>query len=158
MSLQPFFQWLNELPVSKGINESNWIYAVVQAFHLVALAVFAGAVLVIDLRLMGRGFIQQPLARVARDARPWVIGGFLGLVVTGIPQLMSGANKEYFSGLFWFKMEVLLVAIIFHLTAVRKVTQAEEGRVGPFWAKVVGLVSIVLWLGVAVLARLIGLF
>ncbi len=156
--MQSLFQSINDLAISKAINESNWIFAMIQAFHLVSLAVFAGAVLVVDLRLLGRGFKQQTLAEVTRDAQPWLIGGFIALVATGIPQLMSLAMKEYFSTLFWIKMGFFLGAIVFTLTVRRKVTLADEGRVRPFWSKVVGLVSIVLWLGVAVPARLIGLF
>ncbi len=156
--LQSFFFWLGELSLSKGISESNWIFAVVQAFHLVALAIFMGAVITVDLRLLGRGFSQQPVKQVAKDAQPWLIAGFIGLVATGIPQLMSTASKQYFSGLFWIKMEVLLVAIIFTFIVRRKVTLADEARVGPVWSKVVGIVSTALWIGVAVPARLIGLF
>jgi len=100
---------------------------------------------------------RQPLAQVARDAQPWLIGGFIGLLVTGIPQLLSLAMKEYYSSIFWLKMEFLLVAVIFTFTLRRKVTLADEARVGPFWAKVVGLVSIALWSAVAIQARLIGL-
>jgi hypothetical protein len=157
MSLQPFFEWLNGLAVSRAINESSWIYALDQSFHLVALAVFAGALLIVDLRLLGRGLTQQPVAQVAHDAQPWLIGGFFGLVATGIPQLISAATKEYNSPIFWLKMEVLLVAFIFTITIRRKVTLADEARVGKFWSKVVGLVSIALWAGVAIPARLIGL-
>ena len=156
--MQSFFQSVNDLAMSKGINESNWIFAVIQAFHLVALAVFAGGLLVVDLRLLGRGFKHQRLTDVARDAQPWLIGGFFALILTGIPQFMSLAMKEYFSTLFWIKMGFLLAAIIFTLTVRRKVTMADEGRVGSLWLKLVGLVSIVLWTGVAVPARLIGLF
>lgn len=157
MSLLPFFEWLDALGPSNFIRESVWIYSVVQALHLVALAVFAGAVLIVDLRLLGRGMRQQPLAQVARDAQPWLILGFGGLVVTGIPQLMATPIKEYYHPYFWLKMEVLLVAVIFTFTLRRKVTLADEARVGPFWSKVVGLASIALWSGVAIPARLIGL-
>ena len=157
MFLLPFFEWLEALPLSDAIRSSVWFYAVDQSVHLVALAVFAGAVLIVDLRLLGRGMREQPLAQVARDAQPWLMWAFLGLFVTGIPQLMSTAMKEFYSPFFWFKMEVMLLAVIFTLTIRRKVTRADEARVGPFWGKVVGLVSIALWSGVAVPARLIGL-
>ena len=70
---------------------------------------------------------------------------------------MSTAMKEFYSPFFWFKMETLLLAVIFTLTIRREVTRADEARVGPFWGKVVGLVSIALWSGVAIPARLIGL-
>lgn len=155
--MQRFFEWFGAWPASIAIRESTWIYAFVQAFHLVALAVFFGSVLIVDLRLLGRGMRERPLAQVARDAWPWFTRSFLALLVTGIPQLMSNASREYYSPYFWFKMEVMLVALIFAFTLRRKITLADETRVGPVWGKVVGLVSIVLWLGVAIPARLIGL-
>jgi putative copper export protein len=156
--LQPYFEWLNNLPVSVAINESGWIAAVIQAFHLLALVLFTGGVLVVDLRLLGSGLTQEPVSRVARDSRPWLTWGLIGLTVTGIPQLMSLAQKEYDSEFFWVKMYFLVAALVFTFTVRRKVTQAEEARVGRFWSAVVGLVSIALWTGVVVPARLIGLF
>ncbi len=155
--LQTYFERLEAHPLSEAIRQSVWFYAVDQALHLVALAVFAGAVLIVDLRLLGSGARRQPLAQVARDAQPWLIGGFVGLLVTGIPQLMSTATKEFYSPLFWIKMEVLVVAILFTLTIRYKITMADEARLGPVWPKIVGLISIALWLGVAIPARLIGL-
>jgi hypothetical protein len=155
--LQTSFERLEVHPLSEAIRQSIWFYAVDQALHLVALAIFAGAVLIVDLRLLGGGARRQPLAQVARDAHPWLVGGFLGLVVTGIPQLMSTATKEFYSPLFWFKMEVLVVATIFTFTIRYAVTRSDEARLGPVWPKVVGLVSIALWLAVAIPARLIGL-
>jgi putative copper export protein len=158
MSLLHFFQWMNELAPSVGIRESIWLGAIVNVMHLLSLAVLAGAVLIVDLRLLGGGMKQRPLADVARDAQPWVIGSLLGLLVTGIPQLISNAIREYYSFFFWFKMAVLVLALIYTFTVRRQVTLADEGRVGPAWAKVVGFISIALWAGVAIPARLIGLF
>src|SRR5688572_12692343 len=122
--LEPLFQWISSLPVSKAIGESIWIYPLVQAIHLVFLAIFAGAILIVDLRLLGKAMTQQPVALVAHDARPWMIGGLIGLVVTGIPQLMQNAMREYFAEFFWWKMYILAAAIIFTFTVRHKVTQA----------------------------------
>jgi hypothetical protein len=157
--LEPFFQWMNDLAVSKAIGESIWIYPLVQAIHLLFLALFAGALLIVDLRLMGFGIREQPVARIARDARPWVIVGFLGLVVTGMPQLMQNAMREYFSEYFWLKMYFIPIALIFTFTIRQKVALADESRFTPLVGKLVGLTSILLWIGgVAIPARLIGLF
>ena len=65
--LEPFFQWMNDLAVSKAIGESIWIYPLVQAIHLLFLALFAGALLIVDLRLMGFGMREQPVAIRARS-------------------------------------------------------------------------------------------
>jgi hypothetical protein len=157
--LQPFFQWMNDLPVSKAIGESIWIFPVVQAVHLLFLALFAGALLIVDLRLLGLGLKAQSVAKIARDARPWLIVGLLGLVVTGTPQLMQNAMREYYSDFFWMKMYMLPIALIYTFTIRQKVTMAENPHVGPLWSWVVGFVSILLWFGgVTIPSRLIGLF
>ena len=156
MNMQKFFEWFGNWPLSLAIRESTWIYAFIQAFHLVALGVFFGAVLIVDLRLLGM-MRERPLKEVASDAWPWYKWTFIALLVTGIPQLLSNSSREYFSPYFWFKMEVMIVALIYTATVRRRVTMADESRIGPIWGKVVGLVSIVLWFGVAIPARLIGL-
>lgn len=157
--LEPFFQWMNDLAVSKAIGESIWIYPLVQAIHLLFLALFAGALLIVDLRLMGFGIREQSTARLARDARPWLIVGFLGLVVTGMPQLMQNAMREYFSDFFWLKMYFIPIALVFTFTIRQKVALADEARFSPIVTRFVGLASILLWIGgVAIPARLIGLF
>lgn len=157
MSLLPFFQSLESNAFSIALRRWAVFSAMINVVHLLALVVFAGAVLIVDLRLLGRGMTKQPLAQVARDARPWLIGGFLGLLVTGIPQLIATPIKQYYSPFFWLKMAALLLGVIFTLTVRHKVTLADEARVGRFWATVVGLVSIAIWTSVAVGARLIGL-
>ncbi|HKE83070.1 MAG TPA: DUF6644 family protein [Vicinamibacterales bacterium] len=157
--LQPYFQAMNDSWVAKAISESLWIYPLDQAIHLVFLALFAGAILILDIRLLGMGMREQSVSKVARDAWPWMLVGLLGLVATGIPQLIQNAMREYYSEFFWIKMYVLPVALIYTLTVRRMVSQAEEGRVNPGMQKIVGLVSILLWFGgVAIPSRLIGLF
>ncbi len=153
-----YFVWIASWPVSRAINESSWIFAVVQAFHLVSLGFLAGALLMVDLRLLGKGFSQQPTANVARDARPWLLGSIVAMVLTGVPQFISLATKEYESPYFRYKMLFLLLALIFTFTIRRRVAYAPEGRFGGGISKVVALVSIGLWTTVAINGRLIGFF
>ena len=156
--MENFFVWLGDLPVSRAIGESIWIYPVIQAFHLVFLAILAGALLIVDLRLLGSGMIRQPTAVVARDARPWLVGGIIGMAITGIPQMMQNAMREYYSEFFWQKMYFLAAALVFTFTVRRKVALAADGSVAPIWSKLVAIVSILLWGTVVVSGRLIGLF
>lgn len=153
--LQPFFEWLGSLPASQAIGASIWIYPLIQAFHLVFLALFAGALLIVDLRLLGFGMRSQPVSQVARDARPWLILGFIGMVCTGVPQLMQNASREYFSEFFWYKMYLIAFGLILIVTVRRKMTQTVEPTLG---GRLVGLLSILVWGAVTVNARLIGLF
>ena len=155
--MKAFFDWFQTLAFSVAFRESAWMFAVIEAAHLLALAVFAGAVLIVDLRLLGGGLKERPLPQVARDAQPWLMGSIVGLFVTGVPMIMGNGEKYYYSEFFWQKMGVLVVAFIYTFTIRRRFARADEGRVRPVWRKAVGLGSIALWLFVAVWGRLIGL-
>jgi hypothetical protein len=156
--LRSFFtETIQNYWLSTAIRESIWIYAFDQCLHLVALTVLAGAILIVDMRLLGGGLKGRPIAEVARGAHPWLVGAFLMMVATGIPQVMSNATKEYFSEFFWIKMYALLPAVIFTFTVRHRVAMAGEGRVAPFKLKLVALVSLALWSTVAISGRLIGL-
>jgi len=153
--LQGFFEAMGQWPISQAIGASIWIYPLVQAVHLVFLAFFAGGIVIVDLRLLGYGMRSKTIAQVARDARPWMILGFLGLVATGLPQLMQNATREYFSEFFWYKMYLIGFGLIFLVTVRRKMTQGAEATAA---SKVVVLISMAIWTGVTITARLIGLF
>jgi uncharacterized protein DUF6644 len=140
--LQGFFEAMGQWPISQAIGASIWIYPLVQAVHLVFLAFFAGGIIIVDLRLLGYGMRSKPISQVARDARPWMI-------------MMQNATREYFSEFFWYKMYLLAFGLIFLVTVRRKMTQAAESSTA---TKVVGLISMVIWTGVTINARLIGLF
>src|SRR5687767_15305518 len=129
----------------------------VNVAHLAALVMFVGAVLIVDLKLLGDDE-GTPVDAIARGAEPWLLLGFVLLVLTGVPQLISNALREYYSIFFWFKMVVMVVALVFTFTIRRRVTLAPAGQVGAVTRKLVGAVSIVLWASVAIPARLIGLF
>lgn len=155
--LLPFFTWMQNLPLSTAVQSSVWMAAVVNIAHLISLAFFAGAVLIVDLRLLGTGAREQPIAQLAGDARPWQFWGLLALFFTGLPQLASLAIRNYYNFSFWFKMTALLLAVIYMFTIRRSVVFADPASVSPAKAKLVGLVSIVLWMCVVIPARLIGL-
>jgi len=156
MSLLPLFQWMASVPFFQG-TWSDYLGPGLNVVHLLAMVVFTGALLIVDLRLLGGVLKQHPVAPIARDAQPWLVGGFLMLVATGIPAVMATAMTQYRNPMFWYKMYFLLAGIIFTFTIRHRVARADEARLGPIWPKVVGLVSIALWGTVAASARLIML-
>jgi len=156
--LLPFFQWMQESPASMYILSTTWFSPIVQVMHLTALAIFAGSILIVDLRLIGVGVTATPLAQVARDARPWFFWGLIALFITGMPSVASTAMKQYFSPFFWWKMELLMLGLVFTYTIRQKfVNNDASGELSPIWPKVAGMFSIAVWTGVAIGARLIGL-
>ena len=117
-----------------------------------------GAVLVVDLRLLGFGLCHQPVAQVARDAERWMLVSLLVLLPTGILQFMCfAATKYYYLTAFWVKMAALSLALVFTFAVRRRVVMADERRISPVWNRLVALVSLSLWSTVAIAGRLIGL-
>ena len=150
--LLPFFKWMEGLAV---YGPSIYLGPAVNIVHLSAMVTFLGALLIVDLRLLGAGLTQQSTATVARDAQPWLLGGLIILTLTGIPAVMATATLQYSNSVFWVKMYLLAIAVIYTFTVRRKVAFAAEGRFGSGTMKAVGLLSIVMWLMVAAFARLI---
>jgi uncharacterized protein DUF6644 len=156
VSLFPFFQWCEASTVGSAIRESLWAFAVIESIHLLGLAAIGGSVLVVDLRMLGIGLRNRPIAEVAQDAYPWFVGSLIVMLVTGVALFLSEAVKCYYSPPFWLKISSLALAMLFSFTIKRRVTLADESRLRPVWFKLVALVSLTLWFGVGAGGRWIG--
>jgi hypothetical protein len=155
----PAFQWLQQSWLGTAINNSNWAFAAIEAGHLLALAAIGGAVIVVDLRLMGWAFRRQPVAEIARSVQPWLVLSLIGMFLTGIPLLASlAATKYYFNQPFRWKMYLLSAAILFTFTIRRYVVMKDEARVHSAVAKATAIISIMLWSGVGIMGRGIGFY
>lgn len=132
------------------------MFPVIEAVHLVAFAALGGTVLLVDLRLLGLAFRSQPVARLATDAWPWMNASLATAIATGTLLFVSEPLKLYYNDPFWIKITCLGLALVFTFTVRRSVVLAGEERVGPFWGKLVGAVSLALWSGVAWGGRWIG--
>jgi Family of unknown function (DUF6644) len=156
MDLLPFFQWCYDTPVGDTIRNSTWLFPLIEAFHLLGLAVTVGAVLLVDLRLLGAGLIKQSPAELAAGAQPWLIGGIVLMFASGIPLFLSESIKCYYSFPFWVKMTSLLLAIVFTFAVLRRVAQTDAASHGSIPGRLTAVTSLVLWFGVAWGGRWIG--
>jgi hypothetical protein len=154
--LLPLFEALEASAIGEAIRNSLWMFPIIEAFHLVGLAVIGGAILVVDFRLLGLGLRNHSVSKLARDMQPWVIGSIILMVLSGLPLFLSEAIKCYYSFAFWTKMTALLFALAFTFTVRRNVTAAPDDRFSPLRAKAVGLTSIALWATVGWGGRWIG--
>ena len=158
MSLFEFCERVQYSPLLSAMRNSPWFFPLIASIHLMGLALIGGALLVVDLRLLGLGLRHQPVAQVARDAERWLLVSLLVLLPTGLLQFMCfAATKYYYLTAFWVKMAALSLALVFTFVVRRKVAMADETRINPVWSKLVALVSLSLWSTVAIAGRLIGL-
>jgi hypothetical protein len=156
LNMPGLVEWVASSALSKAISTSTWAFAVIESVHLLALAVIGGAVLIVDLKLLGFGIRTQGLEEIARDAQKWFLGSWLVMIVTGLLLFWSEPQKLYYSTPFAVKMLCLILGTIFALTVRRKVANTGEGRVSPLLMKLVALVSLGLWFGVGAGGRWIG--
>jgi hypothetical protein len=156
MSILPFFQWCYQTPVGETIRDSTWLFPVIEAIHLLGLGLTVGAVLLVDLRLLGTGLNRQPVSQLAAAAQPWLLGGLALMVASGFPLFLSEAMKCYYSIPFWIKMTCLLLAVFFTFTIRRRVTQTDAISDRPLLGRFTALISLSLWFGVAWGGRWIG--
>ncbi len=154
MSLLSLFEAIEATTLAGTIKQSVWLFPAIEALHLLGLALLGGAVLMLDLRLMGWGLSSATPAQLERQSRPWARAGLVLLVVTGGVLFSSETLKLYGNASFWLKMAALLTVLVY-TAAVRNPVARRTRGVGAR-SRVVALVSLLLWLTVAVAGRWIG--
>jgi hypothetical protein len=153
--LLPLFEWCESSALGEVIRTSLWLFPAIECVHLLGLVLLGGAVLLVDLRLLGLGLRDQPLRTVGDAGHRLLLGGLLLMVVTGVPLFLSEAIKCYYSQAFWVKIVTLMPAALFALTVRRRVTAATDERRRGLQA-LTALVSLGLWFTVAAAGRWIG--
>jgi hypothetical protein len=156
MSVLSFFTWCEGSSVGEAIRHSRWLFPAIECFHLLALSVLGGAVLVVNLSLLGLGLGRHPIAKLWRDARPWMLGSLAVMLVSGFLLFTSEAVKLYYHEAFWVKMSALLLSILFTFTVQRGTVLSDPDRLTAFRSRTVALVSLFLWFLVGAGGRWIG--
>jgi Family of unknown function (DUF6644) len=154
--LLPLFKFVDQSWLGHFVADSKWIFPAIEAVHIVALALLFGALLMLNLRLLGLGLKGKPIAQLSRDLAPWVLCSLIIILVTGVGLFSSEALKAYASVPFQVKMVFLFAAILFHFTIYSHVIKAREAQIRPLWNKLAAIMSIALWLGVGIGGRGIG--
>ena len=153
-----FFKWVNGSWMSQTINDSIWLFPAIEGVHLVALALLFGAILVLNLRLMGIMMRERPLPQLFSELQPWTLCSLIVILVSGVLLFMSEAMKAFHSTPFRIKIVLLVAAIVFHYTISWKLMRRDDPQFSPAINKAAGGIAIALWLGVGFAGRAIGFF
>lgn len=152
--LLPFFEWCEATALGLAVRESVWFFPAIEAVHLLGLCLLGGALLIVDLRMLGAGLTRTPVALLARQARPWLVAGVVTMMATGVLLFLSEAIKCYYSQAFWVKITTLPLALLFTFAVRERVAAASHVAGAPVAAT--GALSIALWVIVAAAGRWIG--
>jgi hypothetical protein len=156
MSLLHLFHWYDHTALAAAMRKSTWAFAVVEMIHLMGLALLGGAVLIVNLRLLGVILRGRPADRIARELWPILVASVAVLTVTGILMVSEETMKCYHSAAFRLKMLLFVPALVLsfglHRWLKREGGPPDSGRV----TKLVACLSLALWFGVGVAGRAIG--
>lgn len=150
---------LQNSALSQLLRSSIWLYPLVNIGHVVGIALLFGAIVPLDLRLMGF-FRRTPQEHLANTLVPVAVAGLVLALFTG--SLLFATRPLDYVGepLFGIKLGLLGAAVV----------NALELRYSQGWrglgiahrepllpaCRVRGLLSVVLWLGVIAAGRLMG--
>jgi hypothetical protein len=153
--------WLEGSPLGHAMrNAGVWSYGIVNLTHILGVSSLFGAVLVLDLRLLGL-WRSIPLASIARPTVPIATTGFIVAALSGLC-LLSTNGSEYIGNPFLLIkfpaifVGLLNVVVLNRLPAwkereTRVISTAEQRQLSVF-----GGVSLLSWLTAIGAGRLIG--
>jgi len=151
-----FCRWCNGSFFGHGIRDSVWLFPFVETFHLVALGVLGGTILLLNMRLVGIRFPAMPMRELARELHAWLLGSLAVMLASGFLLFSTEAVKMYGNWAFRLKMLLLVLAVLFTFTLHRRLTQTEETRIAPLWRWLAAALCVMLWAGVGLGGRAIG--
>jgi hypothetical protein len=153
-------RWLEETRLGSGLAGSAYVFPLVEGAHVLALAFSVGTIIWFDLRLLGVWMPHQPVSRVFGSLKPWMLGGFAVMFVTGALLFTSLATSACVHPYFQIKIVLLVLAglnvAFYTFTIDRRRHQWDEAPTPPVQARIAGLVSLVLWAGVIAAGRIMA--
>lgn len=133
-------------PSTNPLNSQEWIFPVLEVFHISFFAASIGLISVVNLRLWGVVFDKTPVPDLNRKLFLWTLAGLTVVLVAGMMLFTTDPYRYFYNPAFRFKMIALLVAIFYHYTVHAMVIN--RGGEGSAIARLSAIVSTALWVSV----------
>jgi len=159
--IQQFAEWLSQTSLSILIQTHNaWVIPTIQSIHIIAIGVVLTSVLMIDLRILGRAGRDQTLRATTDRFGPWLSGALLVLLITGVSMVVGEPVRALLSFSFWLKMFFVavgtLIAAVFQITLKSHEHHWQHTLVNRRTVKSLAILTLLIWVSVVVLGRLIA--
>ena len=155
--------WLQSTAFFTALREGpGWanLYPVVLSLHMVALALFAGTVLMTNMRLLGWAMTGQAVGDLIDQLKIPKRVGFTLAITCGILLFGCKAEEYYYNAFFRLKMALLILvglhALIFRNKVYNTLSQHHKSKLIPPTARLAAVLSLVLWVSIACAGRGIG--
>ena len=146
--------------IGVDIRESSVLFPVIEGLHVLGLSVSVGLILISDLRLAGVLLHKRTAREVWSNFLPWLVPGFILMAITGGLLFWSHAYAAYQSYAFRAKLSLLILAgvnaAVYHLTVYRRMNEWDTASVPPAGARFAGWASVVLWVCIITMGRIMA--
>ncbi len=152
--MEPALAALAATDLAQALRASRWGYAAVSGLHVLGIAVLLGAILPLDLRLLGL-WPRVPVALLARVLVPCAVAGLALAMAMGV--LLFAVRAPDYAGLGVFRAKLALVALgtagalTLHARHGLWLADAPPGR-----RRAHAALSLTCWLGALACGRAIG--
>jgi hypothetical protein len=150
---------IEALPVAQALCAGRWSYAAVNGAHVVGIALLFGAIVPLDLRLMGL-WRPVPIRTLARILVPVAAFGLVLALAAGALMFSIRATEYAAKTIFLFKLALIVCAIanalLLRMAAQWEASQDAVNVAPPVRLRVAGALSIALWLAVIACGRSIA--
>ena len=156
-ALLTLLEGLERSALSVSLRGSAWVYPLINALHIVGIALLVGAILILDWRLL-RGRVTPTVSVLAGVLLPAARMGWALAVLTGSLLFVTRPLDYAFNAVFQLKLGILALALfnvaLLHRSGSWQVAVTQNRVDGRVWLAC-GL-SLVSWLLVLGLGRLVG--
>jgi hypothetical protein len=153
--------WLQASPLGHAMRESGvWTYGVVNLVHILGVATLFGAVLVLDLRLLGL-WRSVALSAISTPIMPVAATGFVIAALTGVCLLATKATEYVGNPFIYIKFPAIGLGLL-NVLALSRLPAWKQHRTRELSARehttfaVFGGVSLACWLTAISAGRMIG--
>lgn len=154
--IESLIEWLEASSVNAFVLEYTWLWPMMEIFHFIGVCLVLGALLVIDLGLMG--VIRNISPSTTHKLMLAVFIGFGINMITGVLFVFGDPSRYFVNISFQIKIVLIILAALNALWYIKKIAPKLEGK-NEFRAvtetKIVGFLSLVCWFGVLIFGRLI---
>ena len=131
-----------------AIQGSPWTYAALVVLHWCSVFLLVGTSALVDLRLLGLAARHGTATRLAVQFSPWTWTALALAILSGIPLFANQAPAFVAVRYFWIKLLLMLAAAVLSMIVQRKVGPWEQSPSFPAAAKLLALISLLLWFSV----------
>jgi hypothetical protein len=133
---------------------------IIQTVHLLSIAAIMGSIVMIDLKLLGLILPSQATTELTRRLMPWTWGALPLLALSGLVFVFARPGRYLLNPVFGIKFALLAPAVTlaayFHWMSTREEGYWEKTSGRRTTIRIVAAVSLLLWLGVAMMGRWIA--